>query len=446
MSRIASNPLSPSMQSADPDPHVSWLTRVARSGLAEKLVKGFVVGIGTRVLMLVMHVVIGRQLGLHGYGIFALMTGIVTLSANLGTLGWNKVITRLVAQYHVEKQWALLHGVIIRGDQIVFRVTTGVGVLLCLGSWLFASDPAIRVCLLIAGISIPIVAMRQYRCRQLLGMHKTRTAMFLESGAVPALVVIIALMFGVRSAAQAVLIYSLMSLAIAFLLKAMVFRKLPGEVFQSPPKFETRQWQSIATPAILGQSGGVLMRRIDLLMIGPMLGVSAVGLYSSAFRVSFALQCIPVVIGLIVQPIFVSAWYAGRIDKVKRVFVRSLLASIAISIPVAGVLLVFPEQVMSIFGKEFTGGTTLLVVFIAGQIVNAMTGPVAPLLVMTGNERIFGISTGVVAALNIIGNLIAIPLFGVMGAAVMAACCIVTLNAWQFHAAWKHLRTPNPNP
>lgn len=409
-------------------------------GLAKRLAQGFAVGVGTRVLMLGMHLIVGRKLGVAGYGTFAYMTGLVTLFGIVGSLGWSEVIPRFIAQHHAEGEWKLLRGVVETGNRIVFRTTLLIGGLTAVAGVCFVKDPTVGCCLFVCGTGLPIVATRQFRFRQLQGVNKTKLGMFLGEGFVPGSLVLIGLTIGVGSPVMAILNYVLLSLLSVVIMTWLLFKHLPTQIWKASPRTKFKEWQSIATPAILGRSGLILSRRVDLIMIGPMLGMSAVGLYSSAFRLSFALQFIPIVIGNIVQPMFARAWFDGHVDEVKRVFTGSLLASASIAIPTAAVLLIFPEQVLWLFGGEFTAGTSLLIVFVLGQFIDAITGPVAPLLVMTGNEKFFGKSTAIISGLNILGNLIAIPAIGVMGAALVTAASIVSLNLWQFSVAWKAIR------
>ena len=118
-------------------------------GLAKRLAQGFAVGVGTRVFMLGMHLIAGRQLGVAAYGTFAYMTGFVTLIGIFGSLGWTEVIPRFIAQYQIEGEWKLLHGVVVTGNRLVFWTTLIVGSLTACAGAFVVKDPTLTACMFV---------------------------------------------------------------------------------------------------------------------------------------------------------------------------------------------------------------------------------------------------------------------------------------------------------
>ena len=64
-----------------------------------------------------------------------------------------------------------------------------------------------------------------------------------------------------------------------------------------------------------------------------------------------------------------------------------------------------------------------------GQSVNAVSGSVGYILQMTGKEIVFQNIVTASVMLNIILNIILIPLFGITGAAVASAASMIFWNA-----------------
>ena len=93
--------------------------------------------------------------------------------------------------------------------------------------------------------------------------------------------------------------------------------------------------------------------------------------------------------------------------------------------------------VLSLFGAEFTAASTALLILIAGQLVNAVTGPCNLLLSMTGHQattaRIMAGAVGVNLALN----LALIPRFGIEGAAVATMLSTLTYCSISTWAGWR---------
>jgi len=62
------------------------------------------------------------------------------------------------------------------------------------------------------------------------------------------------------------------------------------------------------------------------------------------------------------------------------------------------------------------------------------------LLNMTGNESVMARGLALAAALNVIMNLVLIPLFGIVGAALATALSITIFNLMMWNAAMRLLR------
>ena len=105
------------------------------------------------------------------------------------------------------------------------------------------------------------------------------------------------------------------------------------------------------------------------------------------------------------------------------------------ALPVVFVLMIFPEFFLSLFGDGFESGSAILRILTVGQFANALTGPAAFALLLTGREKQFATTMGIMAMLNIVGNLIAIPIAGALGAAIVSAICVSVLNVWQYRLA-----------
>jgi O-antigen/teichoic acid export membrane protein len=80
------------------------------------------------------------------------------------------------------------------------------------------------------------------------------------------------------------------------------------------------------------------------------------------------------------------------------------------------------------FGAEFTEAYMALIILAFGQLVNALFGPVALVLNMTGHERLTLIGVLVAVGVNVLLNLLLIPRFGMEGAACASAAALITWN------------------
>jgi O-antigen/teichoic acid export membrane protein len=95
-------------------------------------------------------------------------------------------------------------------------------------------------------------------------------------------------------------------------------------------------------------------------------------------------------------------------------------------------MLLFPQILLGFFGSEFVKGASVLRILAIGQFVNAVTGPVGLILLMTNKERHFALSMAVISGVNVLGNFLVIPVMGIVGAALVTTTSVALLNSWQF--------------
>ena len=92
------------------------------------------------------------------------------------------------------------------------------------------------------------------------------------------------------------------------------------------------------------------------------------------------------------------------------------------------------------FGAEFEAGAASLVILAVGRLVSSMTGPVGSVLSVTGHQRINLAVYGAAAGLQLMLDLILIPQYGIVGAAVASTVAMVAWNAVLYIAVVKVLQ------
>ena len=91
-------------------------------------------------------------------------------------------------------------------------------------------------------------------------------------------------------------------------------------------------------------------------------------------------------------------------------------------------IIIFGDSILSLFGDEFKAGHHLLIILATGQLINALAGPAAYILGLTGAERTVAktMTNGVI--LNIALNYTLIPFFGPTGAAIATTTSVAFWN------------------
>jgi O-antigen/teichoic acid export membrane protein len=132
--------------------------------------------------------------------------------------------------------------------------------------------------------------------------------------------------------------------------------------------------------------------------------------------------------------------HRGEMKRLEEVFRVSTKWSLYVSIPPFLVMCFASHEVLTVlFGKPFEIGWAALIILGVGQLVNAGTGPVNGLLLMSGLQNqlfiISGVSLGVGAAMCIF----LIPRWGIVGAAVATAVSIAGMFACAIYVGKREL-------
>jgi O-antigen/teichoic acid export membrane protein len=169
---------------------------------------------------------------------------------------------------------------------------------------------------------------------------------------------------------------------------------------------------------------------MGLILVGSIAGPVGAGIYRVAVRgadlVAFALAGINAAIA----PRLAQLHAVNDIAGLRRVLLFGALASLAWAVPVAAVLIIFGDRILTaVFGVEFAVGAMTLTILCIGQVFHSATGPIGLLLNMTGRERATARGHAIALAVGLAGGLLLIPRWGAEGAAVAAALSVVTWNA-----------------
>ena len=102
--------------------------------------------------------------------------------------------------------------------------------------------------------------------------------------------------------------------------------------------------------------------------------------------------------------------------------------SVSLNLPLFLALVLFPEALLSLFGPEFREGVTALTILAFANIINAATGASGAVLDMTGHSVVKLINASVAVVLAVGLNLLLIPTYGLVGAAISVLASSAAVN------------------
>ncbi|MFA6189047.1 MAG: flippase [Sulfuricurvum sp.] len=190
--------------------------------------------------------------------------------------------------------------------------------------------------------------------------------------------------------------------------------------------FQTFHMQRTAAIELLKESWPLILSglvvavylKIDQIMIMKMMDATSVGIYSASIRLSEIWYFIPTIIASSLWPSLITAR-----EKDIKLYEARLLALLKflflISLAIVLVLVPFSMQLLDLlYGKEFVGGSLVLSIHIIGSIF-AFSGIAASnWFILENLQKMTLRRTAAGAIINIILNLILIPIYGIVGAAI----------------------------
>lgn len=431
------------------------MTAKARKLSSRAFARGFVGAFALRTvgagMSLLATVVLARALGIAGFGIYSYALALVSLLSVPAQFGTGTVLTRFCASYESTEQYGRLKGLLRWANTVVLRSSllfgAGAAVVLALFPGLLPEGDHRAVWL--ALMLLPLVSLGDLRAASLTGLHQYWKGqvpeMIVRPGGVLLMVGAVWLLRPDASFTPAeTMTYYLCATLAAFSVGAWwLWRSLPAAVHDAEPETEIPVWRRAGQVLTITRGGAVILSRIDMIFLGALAGSAAAGVYRAASALASLIAFGLLAVNVVAAPNFsrLSA-EADRGELVRTLALATKLA-LACALPIIAVMIVFGRDIITaVYGKEFVGAYVPLVILAVGQFVNAATGPVGPLLAMTGQEKWNMVSALTAVVVSVPAYFVLVPPYGAIGAASASTLGLVVLYGILTARAWYWLRLP----
>ncbi len=195
------------------------------------------------------------------------------------------------------------------------------------------------------------------------------------------------------------------------------------------PEFNLSKWRAVAKLAWPFALAAVLLRvygYVDTVLLSVLSSEEAVGFYSVAYKVTFALQFIPTAFAASLFPGF-SAYFVNAKEKLASSFAHSLVYLTVIAVPVSFGLAVLAPVVVAALYPRFTASIEPLQILMLSLPFLFATFPIGSLLAACNRQTRNTGNIAIATAVSVLANLLLIPKFGPIGAAVASFLGTITL-------------------
>ena len=379
-------------------------------------------------------IVMTRTVGAAIYGTFVLAKTTALIGSILGNFGMEKGLLYFLPFYKGKGNWNRAKGSFLSSTRLtaIFSFTTAA--LLFLSADLIAREifrnPPVARAIQVLAFSIPGVAFIKLWLSGIQALRALKYSVLVDKVIRPVTcLAVLSLLFMAGLKLSSLVFSELISVLLAAVLAYYFLRKLFPLIWRETRAVANRrELLGFSAPLFLMESLNFILMRVDVIMIGIFLMSQQVGIYNAATRVAM-LQLIPLAsVNSIFAPMI--AEYHGRGDLVslRKNFKVATRWIFSLAFPFCLFVMLFPAPLLRLFGSEFASGSKALIILAVGQLVDAATGPVDYLIMMTGHPKLTLSNSLFLALLNVILNLLLIPRFGIVGAAMATATSIAVVN------------------
>src|SRR5579859_7175215 len=195
------------------------------------------------------------------------------------------------------------------------------------------------------------------------------------------------------------------------------------------PRFDIREWVAFSVFNFLTSITEVILESIDtLLLVVYAVANVQVGQYNAAVKISDFIAMPLFSLTTMFAPTIAELHSKGEDVKLGIMYKVVNKWTITLSLPIFLVATLFSMTLLQLSGKSFIDAWPLLVISAIGSMVNAATGSVGYMLLMTGHQKWSFVNSVASVTLNVVFGALLIPRYGAMGAALGTMGALILLN------------------
>lgn len=386
-----------------------------------------------------------NTLGLEKYDVWASAASWLAILTVFTGLGMHTAMVRHLPADQAHNEFGLMHGMMRWTSRRMVGAGIAFGAALFGARWLIAKEQEeLLMVLAVVALMVPIQALNVHR-QGVLQALKHPIACLLPDQVVRPLTLILGIFAFVQiwgdPDPRHVAWLWLLSIGVALLVGiGLKIRFTPNEVRTAQPKFDGATWFATAKPLLFLHVAGMLISQADPAMLGILGEPGQAGLFAVSNRIALLLGFGLAAVNAIAAPLISQLHAKNERRQLQKMLTLAAKGIALFTIPAAIFIVFFGKWLLGLFGDEFPVAYPVLLWLVAGQTVNALAGSVGFILTMTGYPATAARIIWVAAIGKMILNLILMPLWGALGAAIGTAIMLAFWNLWLWLEVRKKLQ------
>lgn len=377
--------------------------------------------------------IIARELSLSEFGGVALGMTMASVVAAVCLLGMAEGVSRFLPRY---KEPADRRGILVSAFTLALPVGVVVGTLLFVASPVIASElfnsPEVTPILEVFALVVPLFVAHRLIISTIQGNQQSLPKVLIDNILQPLtrfLTIGVVIVIGISSVRIAWAYFAGWAVPVVIGLAYMI-RHTSLFKFGSATETRRREMLKFSIPLLFSAALTLVFNDLDTLFLGYFSESPApVGVYNAVYPLGNLLTTALVAFSFIFMPVISELHENDDIDQVRRMFQVVTKWIFIATLPVFLVLAAFPRRIILLtFGAKYVSGEAALAVLASGFFIHAVFGLNQQTVVSLGETKVKMYADFGAATTNLILNLLLIPQFGPLGAAVATSVTFIGMN------------------
>jgi O-antigen/teichoic acid export membrane protein len=383
---------------------------------------------------LIIAFILARLLGATQLGLYNLAVSAIWVASGVALFGLDTAMTRYVAIFANRRDEAGLWGTL----QIGLGVTTFLSIVIGICLFVFSDtiaeqrfhEPDLAPLLRLASLIVPFLTLSTTAGAATQGFKKMRHAAIARDIVQPLIrltLIVCLVLIGLNT------LGALLILGLAVAVSAVMLLYSLNKLFAlkrplHAGRRDTRDIVRFSLSVYLSDLMILFQENIQTLLLGLLNTVANVGRFTVANQLNLIGSMFQGSITTASKPIIAELYDQGERGQMKRVYQTASKWIFTFNIPFFLIVVLFPTQILSLFGKSFVAGATALVLLSWAKMVDVSTGMCGALIDMTGYAKLKLINGMVQLILSLSLNILLTPTWGVAGAATAVLIGVSSIN------------------
>ncbi len=406
------------------------LTTVARGAtiVFAGLTAGYFLGMLNQVLL-------GRFLGPENYGLFNIAISVIEILLAFSVFGIFNTLSRFIPYNLEDGNRDTIRSVIDFSMAFVLTTSIIAAIVLFVLSGRIASgifhDHRLEPLLKLFATGLPVVGLHRVASGAIRGFKSVKYDALLFKIAIRLIkisVFLLLVVVGYRIYGAVIAFYA--GTAVTLIISIWLIRSkiFPGYKGYSRVPV-ARQILSFTWPLALTGFTYLFVTKTDTVLLGYFLSSGDVGIYTPALVISRLLNFVGAAFIFIFLPVVSQLFARGNIGDLESLFKSTSKWMFFLVLPLLLLVLVFPREILRIlYGPEYLSGYTALIILASSVTMNTFLGLSGNILVGGGYTRLNLTGEIIAAVCNISLNIVLIPIYGIVGAAVATGISYLARN------------------